>query len=76
MSRKTHHVVPAPQGGWNVTKGGANRASKHFDRKQDAVEYGKKVSQGQGSVFFVHKKDGTIERKASPNPPRDREKQE
>ncbi|MBI4796115.1 MAG: DUF2188 domain-containing protein [Deltaproteobacteria bacterium] len=77
MSKKTHHVVPAPQGGWNVKKGGATRASKHFDRKQDAIEYGKKVSKGQGSDFVVHKKDGTIERKdfyhSDPHPPRDRD---
>lgn len=76
MARKSHHVVPDPDGGWNVRKGGASRASKHFERKADAVSYGRKVSRNQGSEFVVHKRDGTIQRKDShgndPMPPRDR----
>ena len=76
MPRKSHHVVPDSDGGWNVKKGGAERASKHFDRKQDAVDYGRKVSQNQESELVIHRKDGTIERSDShghdPNPPRDR----
>jgi hypothetical protein len=63
MSRKTHHVVPAPQGGWNVKKGGATRASKHFDKKQDAIDRGREISQNQSSELVIHKKDGTIARK-------------
>lgn len=38
------HVVPDPEGGWNVGKGGASRATKHFDDKADAVSYGRQVS--------------------------------
>ena len=75
MPRKSHHVVPDPEGGWNVRKGGASRATKHFENKADAVSYGRRVSQNQGSEFFVHKRDGTIQRKDShgsgPLPPRD-----
>lgn len=63
MSRKTHHVVPAPQGGWNVKKGGATRASKHFDKKQDAIDRGREISHNQSSELVIHKKDGTIARK-------------
>ena len=74
-SRKSHHVVPDPDGGWSVKKGGAKRASKHFDTKQAAVSWGRKVSQKQHSEFVVHKRDGTILRKDSygkdPLPPRD-----
>ena len=29
MARNSHHVVPS-NGGWNVKKGGAERASKTF----------------------------------------------
>ena len=76
-TRKTHHVVPAPQGGWDVKKGGASKASKHFPTKKDAVEWGRSVSKNQGSEFYVHRKDGTIERKAShgrdSSPPKDRD---
>ena len=38
MAKNSHHVVPAPNGGWNVKKGGAERASKHFEKKEDAVK--------------------------------------
>ena len=76
MGKKSHHVVPAPQGGWNVKKGGSGRASKHFERKQDAIERARDISRKQGTELVIHKKDGTIERKAShgrdPHPPRDR----
>lgn len=75
MPRKSHHIVPDPSGGWNVKKGGAERATRHFDTKQDAVDHGRKVSQNQGSELVIHRKDGTIERSDShghdPNPPRD-----
>jgi hypothetical protein len=36
MARKgsgTHHVVPDPNGGWDLRRGGAGRASGHFDTK-------------------------------------------
>ena len=76
MPGKSHHVVPDPDGGWAVRKGGAKRVSKHFDRKTEAVSWGREVSRRQGSEFVIHKRDGTIQRKDShgndPLPPRDR----
>ncbi len=75
MPAKSHHVVPNPDGGWNVKRGGGKRASRHFDTKQAAVSWGQEVSRSQGSEFVVHKRDGTIQRKDShgkdPFPPRD-----
>jgi len=77
MAKKSHHVVPDPKGGWVVKKGGAERASKHFENKKSAVDYGRSVSRNQKTEFVVHRKDGTIQRKAShgkdPNPPRDKD---
>jgi len=40
----TRHVVPNPDGGWDSKKGGSERASKHFDKKQDAVDYSRELS--------------------------------
>ncbi len=37
MTKKTHHIVPNHNGGWDVKKGGAEKASNHFDKKNDAV---------------------------------------
>ena len=78
MSKKSHHVVPAPQGGWIVKKGGATRASTNsFERKQDAIDRARKISSNQGTELVIHNKDGTIARKASHGrdvcPPRDRD---
>ena len=46
----SHHVVPNADGGWDVKKDGATRSSGHFDKKQDAVDAGRKISQNQGTL--------------------------
>ena len=78
MSRKTHHVVPAKDGGWSVKKGGAEKASRNFDDKKEAVDYAREVSKNQESELYIHKKDGTIQRKDSygndHNPSKDKNK--
>lgn len=74
MSKKTHHVVPNPNGGWDVKKGGSEKASNHFDKKVDAVDKGREISQNQQSEFYIHGKDGKIQSKDShgndDNPPK------
>jgi len=76
MPRKTHHVVPDSNGGWNVKKGGSERASKHFDKKENAIGWGRVVSRNQKTEFVIHKKDGTIQNSDShsgdPCPPKDK----
>lgn len=76
MASKTHHVVPSPNGGWNVKKGGAEKASKHFDKKEQAVSYGRQISKKQESELVIHGKDGRIQNPDShgndPMPPKDK----
>ena len=71
---KTHHVVHSPNGGWDIKIGGGERAIKHFDIKQTAVDYGRGISQRQGSEFFIHGSDGRIQSRDShghdPFPPK------
>jgi hypothetical protein len=57
---KTHHVVPNPDGGWDVKRGGAGRASSHHHTKQGAIEHGREISRNQGTEFRIHNKDGRI----------------
>jgi len=57
---ETHHVVPNPDGGWDVKRGGAERASSHHDKKQEAVDAGRAVSQSQGTELRIHNSDGKI----------------
>ena len=60
MNRRTHHIVPAIQGGWNVKKGGAHRASCHYDTKTDAIHAGRIISQHQCSELVIHNRNGRI----------------
>lgn len=62
---KTRHVVPNQNGGWDSKKGGADRASKHFETKKEAEDYSRKLSINEGSELYVHGKDGKIQRKDS-----------
>jgi len=45
--------------------GGSSRASGHFDTKQKAIDAGREISRNQGTEFFIHGKDGKIQRKYS-----------
>jgi len=70
---KTHHVVPNPHGGWDVKRGGAQRASSHHYTKQDAVDSARQVSRNQGTELRIHNKDARIATSDShghdPHPP-------
>ena len=57
---KTHHVVPNPDGGWDVKRGGASHASSHHGTKRDAIDRGRQISRNQGTEFRIHNKDGRI----------------
>lgn len=69
----THHVVPNPDGGWDVRRGGAIRAFVHRDTKQEAVDRARTISRNQQTELRIHNKDGRISRSDShgndPNPP-------
>lgn len=69
----SHHVVPDPDGGWNIKKGGAERSSGHFGTKAEAVDRARQISQNQGTELVIHNKDGQIAQKDShgndPYPP-------
>ena len=61
----THHVTPNPGGGWDVRRGGAERASGHFDTKREAVDRGREISRNAGTEFKIHNRDGRISRSDS-----------
>lgn len=61
----TRHVVPNKDGGWDSKKGGADRASKHFETKKSAEKYSRDLSRRENSELFIHGKDGKIQRKDS-----------
>ncbi|MEJ1962930.1 MAG: DUF2188 domain-containing protein [Gammaproteobacteria bacterium] len=71
---ETHHVVHNPLGGWDVKRGGAERASSHHDTKREALSDAREVSRNQGTELRIHNLNGRIASSDShggdPNPPR------
>lgn len=61
MARDSHHVVPNPDGGWDVKRGGGQRASKHCDTKADAVAAAREISRNQGTELVIHGANGRIQ---------------
>lgn len=76
MAKVTHHVVPSDKGGWDVKRGGAQRASIHTETKAEAIKVGRVISQRAGSEFVIHGVNGKIQRSDShgndPCPPKDK----
>lgn len=76
MNKKpgSHHIIPNPDGGWEVKRGGASRASSHHDTKQQAIDRGREISRNQSTELRIHNKDGRISRSDShggdPYPPK------
>ncbi|WP_027533736.1 DUF2188 domain-containing protein [Bradyrhizobium sp. WSM3983] len=70
----THHIVHNPAGGWDVKRGGSERASSHHETKREAIDEGRIVSRNQGTEFRIHNLDGRIGQSDShghdPNPPK------
>ena len=56
----THHVVPNPAGGWDVKRGGGQKASSHHGTKQEAVSQARQVSRNQSTELRIHNRDGKI----------------
>ena len=77
MAKKSNHFVPSSTG-WAVKKSGSSRASKNFDNKAEALDYGRKLSRTEKTELYIHKRNGTIQDKRSfgndSNPPKDKKK--
>lgn len=78
MARKERHVVPNPNGGWDSKRENAERSSKHFETKKEAMEWSREKSKEEKSELIPHGKDGKIQNPNSygndPNPPEDKKK--
>lgn len=72
------HVVPNPEGGWDVVRPHAERASSHHETQSDAIDRARDIVQNAGGGEVVtHGRDGrirdsdTISPARDPFPPRD-----
>lgn len=74
MSRDTHRVMPHPDGGWQVKRDGAERASHRIGTQADGIAIAREISQNQGTELQIHRPDGRIRQSDShgndPNPPK------
>ena len=75
-NRGEHHVVPNSDGGWDVKRENAKRASGHYETKAEAMKDGREMSRNANTELIPHKKDGTIQNPDShgndPCPPKDK----
>ncbi len=79
MPRNERHVVPNPDGGWDVKAPDAGRASAHKATQADAIDRAREIvgNTGGGEVV-VHGRDGrirdsdTVPPGHDPFPPRDK----
>ena len=60
--------------GWGVGRRGAQRASGRFDTKEEAVQRGRELAEGQDDRLVIRKQDGTIQEERTyrkdPHPPK------
>jgi hypothetical protein len=60
-SENNTHVVPNPDGGWDVKKPGASRASAHTETQQQAIARAKEiVTNAGGGEVRANGRDGKI----------------
>ena len=73
---KNQHVVPNPNGGWDVKGEKNTKATKHTETKAEATAIAREIAKNQKSELVIHNKDGQISDKDSfgndPHPPQDK----
>lgn len=71
--KKTTHVVPNKNGGWDVKKGGQKTPLSHHRTKDPAIDNARIISKKEKSELYIHGKNGRIQNKDShggdPYPP-------
>lgn len=57
----SRHVVPNPNGGWDVKKPGAGRSSAHADTQREATNRATEIVRNSGGgEVRIHGRDGQI----------------
>lgn len=71
-SSNDRHVVPNPEGGWDVRAGDAQRSSAHLDTQQQAIDRAREiVHNAGGGEVLIHGRDGQIRDKDTIGPGND-----
>lgn len=71
---KNQHVIPHPNGGWQVKGAGNSRATARTNTQSDAVSIARGIAINQQSEVVIHRANGQIRNKNSygndPFPPK------
>jgi hypothetical protein len=60
--RRVIYVSPNKGNGWSVKKEGARRALKNFEKKKDAIDYGRQTAKNADlGQLKIKKEDGTFQ---------------
>ena len=62
---KNQHVVPHPDGGWQVKGAGNPRATVRTTTQKDAINIARGIARNQGSELVIHRPNGQIRDKDS-----------
>jgi len=57
------HVLISKNGGWDVKRDGAVKASGHFETKKEAIEFAEKEGKRYNVEVFIHGEDGKIQKR-------------
>ncbi|WP_100517215.1 DUF2188 domain-containing protein [Mycobacteroides abscessus] len=61
MARNERHVVPNPNGGWDVRKPGSTRSSGHTETQREATQVAKRIlGNDGGGEAVIHRRNGRI----------------
>ncbi len=60
--KKQIHIVPnSSRGGWDAKRPNAERASKHFETKQKALDWSRELAKKEDLEMIPHRKDYKIQ---------------
>ncbi|MHA3226105.1 DUF2188 domain-containing protein [Globicatella sulfidifaciens] len=72
--KKNQHVVPNPNGGWDVKGAGNSKSTKHTSTQSEAIKIATNIAKNQKSEVVIHRPNGQIRNKNSfgndPFPPK------
>lgn len=72
--RSNQHVVPHPDGGWQVKGAGNSRATVRTETQKEAIDIARNIAINNQSELIIHRADGRIRQKDSfgndPYPPK------
>ncbi len=71
---KNQHVLPHPDGGWQVKGAGNSRATVRTDTQREAIGIAREISRNQQSELLIHRPNGQIRERDThghdPHPPK------